>query len=433
MTRERNNLKAGLFVVAGIVLALVFIFTLSDVGRLLEPKQRVQVYFPLHVGLHGLKVGATVTLGDTPIGEVIAVEDAAEDGTGRVVGATVTVSIPKRYAISQDAIVELRSPPLGSGTKLNIRSVGAGPAYDGVNPLPGVKATSALMSELAHKAGIEDEQRRQVQQIIADVAETTAHLREDLPQITGSVRRVMAEIEPMVLELGAALGDATELVSDVRERSGPWLERVDSVTLAAEETMITLGGLVRDKAPKVRQSLDHVEAVTRQAREQTMVQITEAVAKADAALSNVEATTKRLNVLVRGQGPVLERAIANAQLVTAQLKLAAIEIRRSPWRLLYKPDDKELETDNLYDAARSFALAAGTLDAAAESLRAVTGQPEVEADEIDRMVEHLAELFERFESAERQFWQALERVRGSSGGDVVPAGASSSVPVDAGP
>jgi hypothetical protein len=109
-----------------------------------------------------------------------------------------------------------------------------------------------------------------------------------------------------------------------------------------------------------------------------------------------------------GQRPVLERMVANLQLSADQLKLATIEIRRSPWRLLYKPDEKELETDNLYDAARSFALAAGTLDAATQSLQAVAEKTPNDQAKIEEMVKHLEALYERFEEAEAEFWKALK-------------------------
>ena len=109
------------------------VFVLADLGRYLEKKQTVKVYFRLVDGLQGLKKGAAVTLGDQLIGAVISIQDrikADQQGSMRVVGKEVDAQIPKRYDIYQNAVIELKAPLIGSGTSLNIRSVGQGDRYD---------------------------------------------------------------------------------------------------------------------------------------------------------------------------------------------------------------------------------------------------------------------------------------------------------------
>ena len=101
--------------------------------------------------------------------------------------------------------------------------------------------------------------------------------------------------------------------------------------------------------------------------------------------------------------------MANAHLTSEQLKLASIEIRRSPWRLLYTPKQKELETDNLYDAARSFAMAAGALDSAVHGLKALSQDEAREPEDVQRMLDYLEKLVARFEEAETDFWTALKK------------------------
>ena len=98
------------------------------------------MYYPLEEGLQGLKEGAVVTLGDQPIGSVTLIEDKiveSEDGALRVVGKMITTSIPKRYDIFHNAIIELKAPLIGSGTWLNIRRVGEGSQYTGSTPITG--------------------------------------------------------------------------------------------------------------------------------------------------------------------------------------------------------------------------------------------------------------------------------------------------------
>jgi len=98
--------------------------------------------------------------------------------------------------------------------------------------------------------------------------------------------------------------------------------------------------------------------------------------------------------------------------VSDQLKLASIEIRRSPWRLLYTPTEKELETDNLYDAARSFALAAGDISTTADALHAIVQRYEGDVDPNDPnlkvMLDNLHATFEKMSAAEKKFFDALD-------------------------
>jgi hypothetical protein len=109
---------------------------------------------------------------------------------------------------------------------------------------------------------------------------------------------------------------------------------------------------------------------------------------------------------------VLERTIANFRLASDQIKLATIEVRRSPWRLLYSPTDKELATDQIYDAARSFSLAADALNSTADSLQAVLdrygNQVKAEDPNFKLMLDNLRQTFEKFSQAENKFWEALK-------------------------
>lgn len=84
MTMQRDNVKAGLFVLSGIVLTFVVILALTDVEALFERHQTVTVVYQLSDGLQGLKQDADVTLGDVPVG--IGREDRRRDRGGHGAG-----------------------------------------------------------------------------------------------------------------------------------------------------------------------------------------------------------------------------------------------------------------------------------------------------------------------------------------------------------
>lgn len=404
MARERDNLKAGLFVLVGFVLAVAIVFILSDLSQLFEQQKQIKVYYRLSDGLLGLKEGAPVTLGDQPIGEVTSIEDMVEmdkSNVERVIGKIVSLSIPAKYQIYQNAVIELKAPLIGGGTSLNIRSVGDRQLYAGDAPIPGSVAGSAQVQELIREAGIMEEQRQQIRNIIANVESITATLRDDVPAITEAAKQASANLKEVTSQIH-------QLTTDFQGRREVWVQRIDGITASADQSLGMLRDLVKDKDPQLRQTLDNVHAITQTAREKILVQVDEAVGKAVAAVDSFKATMAEVQAMVVSQRPVLERALANVQLTSDQLKLTAIEVRRSPWRLLYDPDDREVATDNLYDAARSFVMAASMLDSTSQSLRALADKETVDQQQISQELTHLESVFSKFKEAEEKFWHQIK-------------------------
>ncbi len=98
---------------------------------------------------------------------------------------------------------------------------------------------------------------------------------------------------------------------------------------------------------KIQKSLDDVEQTMANARDLT-------------------ASARELLVANRGK---LFAMVASLKTTGDNLKAASAEVRRSPWRLLYKPAPGEMANLNLYDSARQFAEGANALEDAATALR----------------------------------------------------------------
>ena len=274
--------------------------------------------------------------------------------------------------------------------------------------IDGRVAGTPQVQELMREVGIEEEQRRQIRHFIASIDSIATSLSREVPQITQSVRDILAEIKVAALSLQQAVGDIESIVGSAKNRYTLWLDRIDRITESADQSLVAVRNLIGDKEAKLRQALDNVHHLTEVARERTMVQVTEAMDKATAASANLKLASQELHSFVVSQRPALERTMANARLASDQLKLAAIEVRRSPWRMLYEPDDKEIDSDNLYDAARSFALAASLLDSTAKSLQVVTRDDAgVDDVQVRKMLDYLETVFAKFQDAETAFWDAI--------------------------
>ena len=151
---------------------------------------------------------------------------------------------------------------------------------------------------------------------------------------------------------------------------------------------------------------------------QTVDKFNTALDEARTALDEFTNAATSTGALVKEQSPNLRRAMANARLMSDQLKLAAIEIRNQPWRLLYTPTPKESEATVLYDATRAYADAVSDLRAASEALEssmadAPGGEAAVDRATIEELTGRLREAFGNYRSAEDHLMDKLVKTSGA--------------------
>lgn len=465
MARDRSNLRAGLFVIAGITLAFIVIVMLADFGSWFVPMKKVEVRFALGDGVAGLKPGAVVSIGDHTIGNVTAIEPSRND-EGRVTHLLVTARIPADYELYENARIQLVVPPLGAGSRLDIISVGrpmdgspdgAGAeawTYDAEEdpPLEGGTSPSQFASDFAEEAGIGARQRLQVQAIIRNVQHLTEAVAGDmpddeltprarrlnetldsfrsasarvdaltealagdtpidqLPERAAEVARAVQELRPMLQQAQGALDQAEQLLAENRENIRKTIAMVTDLVERNDP-------VISEALAAGRETFLNAQQISESLRKETLAQVRSVLTKADDAMGSVKTAVAEIEQVIVTQRPVTEKMIANLRLASDQFKLAAIEIRRAPWRLLYEPKEKELETENLYDAARSFAVAASNLEATSASMEAMLNKygQTIDPDDarLQLMLENMQRSFEKFSDVQDKFWQALEERSGN--------------------
>src|SRR5258705_7340940 len=131
-------------------------------------------------------------------------------------------------------------------------------------------------------------------------------------------------------------------------------------------------------------------------------------------MSDVQATMASAKDLAAGARAVvvgnktkLENMIASLKTAGNNLKAATAEIRRSPWRLLYKPAKGEMANLNLYDAARQFAEGANDMNDAATALRDALNSKDVDGKQLQSLVDKLDESFTSFQKVETVLWEKV--------------------------
>ncbi len=340
-------------------------------------------------------------------------------GDGPIV--VIEIEVPSKFEIYQDARVDLDVPLLGSGASLNIPYTGnpdAGrpPLADG-DFLVGQLGSPLLL----YQAGLDPEK---VWEIVDNIQATSRLVREEMaPDAKDLLRSVHETWES---DGRGIITDVRDVTSGARDAWPTWKGDIDHTLANARnasdrfdstmDNVEQLTGTARDGVDAFKEGVTLARDVIQENRDN----VRETIASAKRTMRDIETTT-RPNVdetldgyqaLAEQAGsylaqykPVLDQVMANVRLASGQLRLLAIEIRAQPWRVLHRPDTKELETQLLYDSSRAYASAVSDLRAASESLEAMLDRADtggaVDPSQLQGLNSDLQQAFERYRDAER--------------------------------
>lgn len=427
-TVTRNNIIAGVFLIVAIVAAVAVSAVISGVGDTLRPTRQYVVRFSIEDGAAGLSAGSPVAIGGQAVGRVTSVRVRLEgDGSPAVTRGPfieVLMRVRSDLMLHDDATVFLVKPLLGSESWLNIADAG-NPQLDD-DEKPSRRGSMALRGQIAPpeflaQAGYGPTQADQIRRAIAQM--TTMVERMD---------RMTAEIEPkigpVVDSLAAATADIREVAELARTRAPGLVDKADEILATTSDVAAKLSALlgdvqggveearsvvervrfaVDDARPVVDRILANVESATAKVDQESIARLNEALEEGKAAASGLADTLADVAALVQEHGPSLGKTMANARLASDQLKLATVEIRQSPWRLLYRPTTKELEAELVYGAAQSYAAAVSDLRASIEAVERLNGAGRRDPGVVMAATESLHGALVRYEAMEREFLRLL--------------------------
>lgn len=415
--RTADNVKAGVFVLLTLAVAVAITITLAGARELLTPANIYLVRFSLDEGVAGLKPGAKVLVGGRECGTV---RSLAYDDEERPTAIDVRIGIQPSLRVYSDAVAYLDRPLLGSQGVLNFASLGGGEGATQLSEGDRLNGSIAAPDVLA-RAGYGPRQAQQLQDIMA---------RAD--DLTQRFDRIVADIEQGFMpSIQTAVDDFEGFVVDARERSSGWFDNIDAATENAktitesantgvEEARAFVADL-REVIESNREAIDNTIANAEEASEsvndildraeaETLEMVNGLVEDAREGVNEARSAIEKADSLIVEQTPEIRTALANARLATEQLRLTMGEVRRTPWRLLYRPNKKELDFELLYDATRSYASAVSDLRAASASLEAVVSsgrEVTAEGEPVDSLVAEVNAAFERYQEAEQKFVELL--------------------------
>ncbi len=424
-TGSRNNVIAGAFVVAGVALAVAISIVLSGVTERLTPSRLYTVRFSTAEGAPGVDEGSPVTVGGLRVGTVTRTRLVHENGVASAVEAVIRVRRDLRP--DKRSVAHIVQPILGGLSAINIADpvlMGAGVLGDPLEPggvIPGRVAPPAFLAS----AGYGPEQATQVQAMIREAGEA-------IERINSMTKRVESDLEPDLALVRQTLEDARAAIADIRERTPEWTKQVDSVLASADRGAAEFQALGTDLRTRVEEaraviadvqafldrneaSLDKIVAdissVTGKLDAESVRLLNDALRSAEEGAERFSSLAASADQLLREESPSLRRILANFRLASDQLKLAAVEIRTKPWLLLYEPKTKELESEVLQQAVRTYAAAVSDLRAASEALQSVAGSDGASQERVVTITEQLAEAFKKYKEAEDRLFELLMATR----------------------
>lgn len=410
MRRDRNALKSGVFIILTVVLIIAVIVGIKGAENLSEPKDQRAVSFDLKSDVGGLQVGDDVRVGGFKVGTVkeITVVGADQESAKELPRVRVVFSFPKRYLLRRDALLRIQSTVTGQSC-LNFEALGTGAKLPANEELAGrAGSLSEVLASLSNLSG-------PVTHIIDTVDHTT------LPAVNTTVSKFGGTADSF-----KATGDhATQLVDDARAQVPTAMDRYKVVMETANAALGKIRDFFGDSSSDFRSTLTHFASIS-STIDQKMPSIVEnvdgalkkvntTVTSANAALEDIKviaANTRDITgtaktVIVGNRGKI-DSMVTSLKATSKNLEAATVEIRRSPWRLLYKPAPNEMANLNLYDAARQFADGATELNDASLALRDAMKDGKADQATVEKLMAKLNGSFENFQKVENQLWTKVK-------------------------
>lgn len=384
---KRNQFVAGLFILAAMVLLAVVFVAISNLQALAVEKT---VYYVAFDEAPAIKVGSPVKLGGSAIGRITDLQLQWKTVPGQAEDVKsfyylVALKVPAEIQLRRNARVVIDTAVVGDEGAVNIESIGTSElAVDTEgNPIHGSAGTMArIMRNLEDfSAQLKGEQTAgPAAEILANVRTATGEIKKVIPKIDKVTSDMVAITENLKTSVPELVAGAKEGVATIKSAGGE------------------IEGILKENRENIKAGIADAAATIAGARK-----------KIAELMANLVVTTGDFRALVAANRLNISDLILDLRTTSEQLKAASIEIRRAPWRLLYKPDQREADTLNIFDATANYARTVSDLRSAAATLQMLldlkaSGAP-IDEKLVQNMMDRLKIGFQKYEEAEDALWK----------------------------
>jgi len=431
----RNRALAGAFLLLMAAAAVAILVLVGGWDTWFTPHQTIRIHFD---AAPNIKKGSPVLLAGHPVGRVQDIDpklvpcptERAREGMCYV--AEVTAELPKRYAVHQNALVTIQQALVGQSAMINIVDVGHGELA--TKPLTGHQTSP--FADAATQLGIGDAEKKNVSAILENLRDATQRIREDLPDIIaklkttgtnlaevsekakGTLKRVDGILDENRANLKEAVANTRDLTADAKKKVGETLENLKAASAKINAVLDENRGPLKETVANARDLSAGGKAFVKKvdtAFDGLLPKIKAASGSLKQGLDDFKVIAADTKALIATNKGNLATTAQNLKKTSEHLLALSKEVRRAPWRLFAKPDKEEVESLNLYDAARDFAMAATDLESVSDTLQVMLEAKgkgvAVDQEMLKAMAENLKHTYEKYQKAEEAILKEYERIQ----------------------
>jgi len=388
--------QAGLFILLSIAAGIYLIAQVAESRNTPGDATRYVAVFPAGEDVSGISEGAEVRLLGVKVGTVEAVTIAPPTSADEDATVRVTFSVGNGVELRQgNPELKLQTAVTG-GAWLNILSVGTGQALAEGSEVPGSSENLVAMI-----GDVRDEMqitlaavREEIDVVSAELVQTADSIERSADGVSTLITAIETDIDSVLTEASALMTEGTGVMSDIRAVFGDSGEDIRT-------TLANLNTLTTDLNTSLPETLTQINGFVDRTRQ--------SIDGVDELITELTGTAAEARALITSNRPNIDRTLASARRSVDELEGLVDDLRANPSRLIWPPDENDLNNMDLYATARSYANAAEDLQSAAEALQAASENGVSDPDELEALRTELMQQFEHFDSLQTELWQRFEK------------------------
>jgi len=366
--KRAAEIQAGLVVVVALVILAFGMYWVSGGADQWRAKTTYRVYFG---NAGGLKAGAYVEMDGRRVGKVSTVRAANDKERPSTIldqeyanFSVVEVDVFSDERIPKDSTIEVSKTITGTVTMLIFS--GKDPTWATGDTILQGRARKDFDATVDAGHDLVADGRA----MVASIEKLIGKAGEQVDAL--AIKGLRADIDSVMAKADAFIVRLDKLVDDVEE---PAIETLKGAETAVKEYG-ELGRSVREGwenelRPQANRALTGAGDLIESAQpklDSILQKIDDAGTMAGETLVMIQDLAGELKGTVAESKPHLVGALRNARTGMQNFKDAAADLKTSPWKLLNKPSDKEVDSIVFYDAAKAYMDAAREVRSSVDDL-----------------------------------------------------------------
>jgi phospholipid/cholesterol/gamma-HCH transport system substrate-binding protein len=411
-----REIRVGLVVVLALSALMALMALASGGPGFLADRRQIDVDFR---NGQGIRPGSQVRIAGVESGRVVDVTLAEVDG---ILRARVRLAVPADLAVrlKSDARIAIESSLTGQ-TRVNILSIGQSKvALQPGKPLLGVE--TSMFDPILEQVGLGPVERSNISHMIGEVRTTLDETTPRVRQIVGNLEETVAGLKETAAAVRPGITSAVANVDETTRRISNASPKIEIVLGQVSTLTARVDGLLAENRPNIKETIASIRDLSttlkvivdrdQQKVSGLMDHLNGTMTRADLALYNVKQITDVGQSMLMRNKVDIERTVANVKDATDWGSKLVQKIYANPFVLspLYKPRPEDVRVESAYDSAQVFASGAMKLDDAVKTLDLLASRPNGPElhDELELVRRQVAEVTKSLSIMSQQFSEAMK-------------------------